>query len=61
MSKELFEKEWLFAEKTLLEKTKLEEENEKLQIQIANYNLLINDILNKINEFKEKIILGDKE
>lgn len=60
MNNDIFEKEWKFAEKTLMDKSKLEEENEKLQTQIDDYNLLINDILNKINEFKEKMILCNK-
>ena len=60
MNNNIFEKEWKFAEKTLIDKSKLEKENKKLQIQIANYNLFINDILNKINEFKEKMILCNK-
>lgn len=61
MNNDIFEKEWKFAEKTLMEKSKLEEENKKLQKQLDDYNLLINDILNKIYEFKEKMLLCNKK
>ena len=61
MNQELFEKEYLFAEKILIDKSKLEEENEKLKKQIELYNLFINEILNRIHEFKENIILNNKK
>lgn len=72
MTTELYENEWLFAEKILLEKAKLEEENQQLKNilteleewlcgeKIVVYNvdgkvgILRGDILNKIQELKEK-------
>lgn len=56
MTTELYENEWLFAEKILLDKAKLEAENEQLKEKYENVLIANRKLIKEIDDYQNIII-----